>query len=92
MTIELRTGLNRPARREDYCTKTTAAKAGGECPLWHKFLDEITNRDPDLQAYLQRMAGYCLTGITDRTRAVFPLWNRRQRQGRLHQHAHRDLG
>jgi putative DNA primase/helicase len=27
-------------------------------------LNEITNGDADLQAYLQRMAGYCMTGIT----------------------------
>jgi putative DNA primase/helicase len=29
-----------------------------------QFLDEITGRDAELQAYLQRVAGYCLTGLT----------------------------
>jgi P4 family phage/plasmid primase-like protien len=34
------------------------------CPLWLDFLDRVTNGDKDLQAYLRRMAGYCLTAIT----------------------------
>ena len=29
-----------------------------------EFLDTVTGGDADLQAYLQRMAGYCLTGVT----------------------------
>src|SRR5215472_11499439 len=64
MAIELRSGTIRPARRDDYCTKSTSVKPGGECPLWLLFLDRVTAGDRDLQAYLQRMAGYCLTGIT----------------------------
>ena len=28
------------------------------------FLDTVTGGDAELQAYLQRMAGYCLTGVT----------------------------
>jgi putative DNA primase/helicase len=64
MTVNLRTGETREPRREDYSTKRTGAEPGGECPRWRQFLAEITDRDEDLQAYLQRMAGYCLTGIT----------------------------
>jgi putative DNA primase/helicase len=37
---------------------------GGDCPRWLQFLDEITAGDTELQAYLRRVAGYCLTGIT----------------------------
>jgi putative DNA primase/helicase len=33
-----------------------------ECPLWLNFLKRITNDDVDLQTFLQRVAGYCLTG------------------------------
>jgi putative DNA primase/helicase len=62
MTIDLKTGLDYPPRREDYITKITAVRAGGECPLWHEFLRRVTDEDLDLQHYLQRMAGYCLTG------------------------------
>ncbi len=64
MSIELRSGAIRPARRTDYATKRTAVDPGGDCPRWHKFLGEITACDAELQAYLQRVAGYCLTGIT----------------------------
>jgi putative DNA primase/helicase len=62
--IDLRTGNGRPARREDYFTKATAVKAAGECPLWMAFLEKVTNDDKELQTYLQRVAGYCLTGVT----------------------------
>jgi putative DNA primase/helicase len=64
MTIDLRTGMAYPNRREDYCTKIAAAKAGGNCPLWHAFLKRVTDEDLQLQHYLQRVAGYCLTGST----------------------------
>jgi putative DNA primase/helicase len=64
VTIELRTGTNREPRREDYCTKTAAAVPGGDCPRWLKFLGEITSGDEALQAYLRRVAGYCMTGLT----------------------------
>jgi len=64
MTIDLRTGATQPPRREDYCTKSAAVAAGGDCPRWRQILEEITGGDAELQAYLQRMAGYCLTGVT----------------------------
>ena len=63
-TVGLHTGATRPARREDYATKSTAAAPGGDCPRWCQFLAEITAGNMELQAYLQRMAGYCLTGET----------------------------
>ena len=62
--VDLRTGTMRPHRPEDYMTKITAASPGGECPLWHAFLAKITAGDTEMQNYLQRVAGYCLTGIT----------------------------
>src|SRR5512132_2093506 len=57
----------REHRREDYITKMTAvspAPAGTPCPRWATFLAEVTNEDLELQKYLQRVAGYCLTGHT----------------------------
>ena len=54
-TTDLVSGENYPARREDYFTKATACEPGGECPQWLDFLDRITNRDRDLQDYLQRV-------------------------------------
>ncbi len=62
--VDLKTGRLRPARREDYCTRTTAVSPGGDCPLFRAFLSRITNGDRDLEAFFQRMCGYALTGVT----------------------------
>lgn len=62
--IDLRTGQARPHRQDDYHTKITAVAPGGECPRWLAFLDHITGGDKQLQLYLQRLAGYALTGLT----------------------------
>lgn len=62
--IDLRTGEMREARPDDYVTKSTAVGPGGDCPLWLRFLHRITNGDADFCAYLQRLAGYALTGST----------------------------
>lgn len=62
--VELRTGRIRLAERTDYMTKIAAATPGGDCPLWRSFLSRITNGNEELQTFLQRMAGYCLTGVT----------------------------
>ncbi len=61
---ELRTGAVRPPCRTDYSTKRAAVDPAGGCPRWRQFLGEMTGGDADLQAYLQRVAGYCLTGLT----------------------------
>jgi putative DNA primase/helicase len=63
--VDLRTGKMRPADRGDYMTKITTTSPSGDCPLWRKFLSEITGSDKALQSYLQRMMGYALTGSTE---------------------------
>lgn len=45
-------------------TQMTGAHPGSGCPLWLAFLDEITGSNQDLQSYLKRLVGYCLTGST----------------------------
>jgi putative DNA primase/helicase len=63
--IDLRTSRLRPGRPEDYMTKLTAvAPTAWSCPLFLKFLDEITASDHELQAFLQTVLGYALTGST----------------------------
>ncbi|MEF9387777.1 phage/plasmid primase, P4 family [Ralstonia solanacearum species complex bacterium KE056] len=62
--VDLRTGRQRPPDRDDRMTKITTATPGGDCPIWRQFLAEVTGGDAELQAYLQRMAGYALTGST----------------------------
>jgi putative DNA primase/helicase len=72
-TVNLLSGKIQPHRRQDYCTKITAAAPGGSCPMWHEFLNRITAGDLELQAFLQRICGYSLTGIT-REHALFFLY------------------
>lgn len=65
--VDLRTGEVRPHRLEDYCTKMTAvapAPPGNDCPLWRAFLDRTMAGDAELIRFLQRAAGYALTGLT----------------------------
>ena len=62
-TVELRTGRRREPRREDFITKLAAVTpaADPDCLLWKKFISEATGGDAELQQFLQRWCGYCLT-------------------------------
>ncbi|MEW5782278.1 MAG: phage/plasmid primase, P4 family [Pseudomonadota bacterium] len=71
--VDLRTGRLRAHDRADRMTKITTATPAGDCPTWRRFLAEVTGGDADLQAYLQRVSGYCLTGST-REHALFFLY------------------
>ena len=66
-TVELATGTQRAPDRLDYITKqagTWLADKGTAHPLWTAFLDKITDANEALIGFLQRFAGYCLTGLT----------------------------
>lgn len=71
--VDLRTGVLRAAKREDYCTKITGAAPAGDALLWSSFLARITNGDAELAGFLQRVAGYSLTGVTVE-HGMFFLW------------------
>jgi len=71
--VDLKTGRKRANDRVDRMTKITTATPGGDCPQWMAFLSDIAGGDVDLQAYLQRMVGYCLTGVTS-AHALFFLY------------------
>lgn len=71
--VDLKSGRKRANARADRMTKITTATPGGDCPQWMAFLSDITGGDVDLQAYLQRMVGYCLTGVTS-AHALFFLY------------------
>jgi len=62
--IDLKSGQLLPHDPAMLITKETAATPQGQCPRWLQFLDEISGGDRDLQDYLQRVVGYCLTGVT----------------------------
>jgi putative DNA primase/helicase len=63
-TVDLRTGILRPASADDRINKVAAIGplATADCDLWYRFLDETTDRDDELIAFMQRWFGYCLTG------------------------------
>lgn len=62
--VDLRTGQRRAHDRADRMTRLAGAAPQGDCPTWKAFLATITDNDLELQAYLQRMVGYSLTGLT----------------------------
>ncbi len=62
--IDLKTGSCREHNRADLMTRMTTATAKGSSPRWLRFLNDITDNDALLVAYLQKVAGYCLTGVT----------------------------
>lgn len=69
-TVDLRTGKQHPHFAAHYITKQTAITPSGQCPLWLDFLDRVTAGNDDEQDFLQRVAGYALTGST-RDHAMF---------------------
>ncbi len=71
--VDLKTGKICPHDRADRMTKITTATPRGDCPTLLKFLNEVTGGDRELQNYLQRVAGYALTGST-REHAMFFLY------------------
>jgi putative DNA primase/helicase len=65
-TIDLRTGRYHAHDARDLLTKVSPveAKAKSECPMFEKFIERITGGDAELATYIQKVAGYSLTGIT----------------------------
>lgn len=62
--VDLRTGDLREHRPGDFMTKICAVTPAGRCPAWMAFLAKVTAGDTELQRFLQRVAGYALTGST----------------------------
>ena len=71
--VDLKTGRIKPHDRRERMTKLATATPRGDCVRWRAFLDDIAGGDAALQAYLQRMVGYCLTGATS-AHALFFLY------------------
>ena len=63
-TVDLRTGSLRPHRRNDLITKVCPVQfdSSARAATFQKFLGRIMQDKRDLVHYLQRWAGYCLTG------------------------------
>jgi putative DNA primase/helicase len=58
-TIDLRTGEEWSHRQDDLLTKITGVAPDASCstPIWDAFLARVTDNQPELSAYLQRVAG-----------------------------------
>jgi len=63
-TLDLKTGNIHPPNRSDMITKLCPVKydPSATCPQWITFLDQVMNNNQALVSFLQRIAGYALTG------------------------------
>jgi len=63
-TIDLRTGEIRPHNRADLITRLAPVRyePAARFDLWERFLDDVTAGDGEFRDFLQRAAGYSLTG------------------------------
>jgi len=61
--VDLRTGELRPGTPSDLIMRSTSVTpAKVPTPLWSAFLSQTFGNDHELIGYVQRLAGYCLTG------------------------------
>lgn len=64
-TLDLRTGKMHIARQDEGITKVTKYRPENKpAERWLQFLRDATRDDAEMMTYLQRVAGYCLTGLT----------------------------
>jgi putative DNA primase/helicase len=88
--VDLKTGIVRLHRAEDFMTRLAGTPPDPLCPItsWLRFLDRVCGGSAELIAFLQRMAGYALTGSTAEhalfflygTCTVLLVWNGSERQ------------
>ena len=72
-TVDLKTGNLRKHSKKDLMTKLAPVNfdPNATCPLWADFLNKIMKGNQDLIQYLQRVAGYCLTGKVGEQKLFF---------------------
>lgn len=71
--LDLRNCVQRPHDPNAYCTAITSCGTADNCDLWLEFLNRSMGGNQELIAFLQRVAGYCLTGLTTE-HAIFFLY------------------
>ncbi len=69
--LELRTGKRRAATPSDLITRALPVAPEGRCERWLQYLEQAHPNDPELIAYLQRWAGYCLTASVQEDMILF---------------------
>lgn len=82
-TLDLTSGELKPHRREDYLSKITrvAYNPNATCPKWEAFLNAAFSGDDDTIRYLQKWAGYSLSGDTSEDKLVILLGKGRNGKG-----------
>jgi putative DNA primase/helicase len=72
-TIDLKTGELREHRREDLITKLSpvAFDSSAKLELWDRMLCQATEGNAEMPAFLARLAGYSLTGLTSEEKLPF---------------------
>lgn len=66
--VDLETGTLRPGNPRDYIKTIAPTLFRGldfPAPMWKQFLSDIFNDDVELIAYVQRLLGYGITGLTN---------------------------
>jgi P4 family phage/plasmid primase-like protien len=63
--VDLRTGEMKPADPDALVSKVTLVPpVRAPMPVFERFLEEVTGGDAELKKYIQKLAGYALTGST----------------------------
>lgn len=80
--VDLRQGKMIPPDPKHNMVRCTSVAPDpyAKCPIWDKFMAEVTQGDVDLARYLQVLAGYSLTGHT--REQVFPFFTGRGGNGK----------
>ncbi len=89
--IDLRSGTRRTHDPAELHTKITAAAPVGECPLFLATLDRA-QPDPEIREYLQRLAGYAMTGSAREHAMTFAVGGGRNLKGTIFHAIRRALG
>ncbi len=63
---------------DDYITRVTASSPGGACPIWCRFLSQVTDGDVELQSFLKRVLIFLRRD--ERACSLFSVRHRRQRK------------
>jgi len=90
--MDLTTGRLRPGSQDDRISmhSLVAYDPNAECPRWESFVREIFGSDDDLIDYVQRAAGYSLTGDTSE-QCHFICWGPGANGKTTFQRVHREL-
>lgn len=82
-TLNIAAGKFSPHNPDDMLTKLAGAEYDrtAACPRWERFVDEVTQGDKELAAYIQKALGYALTGDTSEE-CFFFLFGPKSRNGK----------